>query len=139
MVNADSQTPIPAAATVAAECFAGLLRQADRIAFVTGAGMSTESGIPVFRSATGLYATGTVESTRDLGAFRRDPGPFCRFARAFLGQVMAAQPNAGHHAIAELQDGCGKDVEVATQNIDLLHQQSGVRRVYPVHGTVARV
>jgi len=130
-----STAPLPEPEAVAH--LTGLLRQAQRIAFVTGAGMSTESGIPDFRSSSGLYATGTAESTFDLEAFKRDPGPFYRFALGFFDRIMAATPNAGHRAIAELQDRLGKTVDVATQNIDLLHQQAGTRCVHPVHGTIA--
>lgn len=133
-------TEAPPAARPDAEAlaaFSALLRGASRLAFVTGAGMSTESGIPDFRSATGLYSTGTAESTFDLEAFQRDPTPFYRFALDFFDRIMAATPNAGHRAITELQDRLGKSVDVVTQNIDLLHQQAGTRRVHPVHGTTA--
>ncbi len=128
-------SPLPSD-RAAVERLAELIRGAGRIAFVTGAGMSTESGIPDFRSATGLYATGTPESIFDLDAFRRDPGPFFRYARGLFEAILAARPNAGHRAIAALQDRAGKEVDVATQNIDTLHQQAGTRRVYPLHGTV---
>lgn len=114
----------------------GLIRGATRICFLTGAGMSTESGIPDFRSAGGLYATGTNESVFDIDLFRRDPKPFYDFSRTFSALVMAAQPNAGHQTIAALEQLPDKDVAVATQNIDLLHQMAGSSRVFPVHGTV---
>lgn len=116
--------------------FGELLGAARRVAFLTGAGMSTESGIPDFRSGTGTYATRASENIFDIDAFRRDPAPFYAFARTFVAEVMAARPNAGHLAITDVQDRLGKEVAVATQNIDLLHQQSGTRRVYPVHGTM---
>lgn len=112
------------------------LAVARRIVFLTGAGMSTESGIPDFRSATGLYASGVGEAVFDIAEFRRNPRTFYDFGRNFLRSVRAAQPNAGHLAIASLARLPGKDVRVITQNIDLLHQEAGSPFVYPVHGTL---
>lgn len=115
---------------------AGFLRASRRLAFLTGAGMSTESGIPDFRSANGLYASGISEDVFDLETFHRRPEHFYAFARQFLGEIRRARPNPGHFAIAAFEHEFGKDVAVATQNIDTLHQQAGSGRVYPVHGTI---
>lgn len=119
--------------------FADMLSASQRIAFLTGAGMSTESGIPDFRSASGIYAKRANESVFDVRAFERDPSSFFAFAKTFYAEVRRAEPNAGHRAITALQQRFGKHVDVATQNIDTLHQRAGAENVYPVHGTVDTV
>lgn len=118
------------------ERFARLLSESKRIVFLTGAGMSTASGIPDFRSSTGLYQTGVNENVFDITAFRKSPAEFYAFAVKFYSLIRDAQPNAAHYAIAELARLPDKNVKVVTQNIDLLHQKAGVKTVYPVHGTV---
>ena len=110
--------------------------EAQRIVFLTGAGMSTESGIPDFRSATGLYNTGVNERVFDIAAFRDTPELFYEFARAFLDTIRHAKPNAGHRAMAALERQPGKHVQVITQNIDRLHQEAGSSKVHQVHGTL---
>jgi NAD-dependent deacetylase len=114
---------------------AELVRGAARIAVLTGAGISTPSGIPDFRSSSGVYSMDFGENVFDVREFRRDPSAFYRFARWFYPLVAKAKPNAAHEVLAkwELQ---GKDVRIATQNIDDLHQRAGSQHVYPVHGTV---
>lgn len=113
---------------------ADFVRAARRIAVLTGAGVSTPSGIPDFRSPAGLYADGRNANVFDLPAFRRDPAPFYRFAREFYPMIKRAQPNPAHLVLAAWERA-GKSVEIATQNIDDLHQRAGSTRVYPVHGT----
>lgn len=113
-----------------------LLSEAERIVFLTGAGMSTESGIPDFRSSSGLYASGASEDLFDIDAFRRRPERFYASGRVFLGAIRKAKPNPGHRAIARLEHERRKPVSVVTQNIDELHQQAGSTTVYPVHGTL---
>lgn len=112
------------------------LAAAERIAVLSGAGMSTESGIPDFRSATGIYATVASEDIFDLEAFRRSPARFYAFARTFFGELWAAEPNPGHRALSRLETECGKRVDIVTQNIDTLHQRAGSSRVHPLHGTI---
>ncbi len=111
--------------------------RASRIVFLTGAGMSTESGIPDFRSPTGLYAGGVGEEVFELEVFRKRPEVFYTFARRFLDTVRQARPNAGHRAMAMLAGRPDKRVAVITQNIDTLHQDAGSPVVHPVHGTLA--
>jgi len=112
------------------------LGNAQRIVFLTGAGMSTESGIADFRSTTGLYAGGVDKSVFDIEVFDRDPAYFYRFARTFLDTIRQARPNAGHFAVAALATEFRKDVCVCTQNIDALHQEAGISAVFPLHGTL---
>ncbi|HOW97776.1 MAG TPA: NAD-dependent deacylase [Kiritimatiellia bacterium] len=109
--------------------------RARRIAALTGAGISTPSGIPDFRSADGLYADERNANVFDIGEFHRRPEHFYRFAREFYPMLQRAQPNAAHRALAAWERE-GKEVHIATQNIDDLHQRAGSTRVYPVHGTV---
>ena len=115
---------------------AGMLSASKHIVFLTGAGISTESGIPDFRSSTGLYRTGVSENVFDIRAFRANPADFYAFARNFLAMLNNSRPNAAHCAIARLEHRPGKKVSVVTQNIDTFHQRSGSKAVFPVHGTV---
>jgi len=100
---------------------------------LTGAGISTASGIPDFRSASGIYAVESNVNVFDLDAFNRDPSIFYNFAREFYPQIANAEPNAAHLALAEWQR-CGKNVTVITQNVDDYHQRAGSTPVYTVHG-----
>ncbi len=115
--------------------FARLMADAGRIAFLTGAGISTESGLPDFRSADGIYDE-TAESLFSIDAFLADPdGFYARFA-PFYRRLYAAEPNAGHLAIARLEREFGKKVDVVTQNIDGLHGRAGAMHVSEIHGTL---
>lgn len=120
---------------VRAATIAGYVRAARRIAVLTGAGISTPSGIPDFRSPTGLYSIAGDANVFEIEEFAREPGHFYDFARRFYPMLAGAEPNAAHRALAAWEKA-GKDVEIATQNIDDLHQRAGSTRVYPVHGTV---
>ena len=111
------------------------LEEAGRIVFLTGAGISTESGIPDFRSADGLYSDPANINLFNISAFMADPRPFYRFSARFLKVLENALPNRAHLAIARLQGS--HDVTVVTQNIDDLHQRAGSRTVWSVHGTLA--
>ena len=116
-----------------------MIKQSDRIVFFGGAGMSTESGLPDFRGAHGLYrgAEGrNYEEMLSIGYYQSHPDDFWRFYRHVM-LYPDAKPNAGHTALARLERQ-GKLAAVVTQNIDGLHQAAGSRRVYEVHGTVLR-
>ncbi len=114
-----------------------LFRRARDIVFLTGAGMSTESGIPDFRSAQGLYASGVTEEVFDVDVFRSRPEVFYGFVRAYLPAFRAARPHAGHKAITALARRPFANVSVITQNIDTLHQDAGNPVVLPLHGSLA--
>ncbi|MGN0880627.1 MAG: SIR2 family NAD-dependent protein deacylase [Oligosphaeraceae bacterium] len=116
------------------EALRGLVRGAQRIAVLSGAGMSTESGIPDFRSPTGVYSTLCSEEVFDIAAFRRDPSRFYRVMAPLYAAMAEARPNAGHEALARLETLLDKEVCVATQNIDGLHQAAGSRNVQELHG-----
>lgn len=114
-----------------------LINGAKNIAVLTGAGMSTESGIPDYRSTDGLYNTLTSEEVFDIGEFRRNPSQFYRVIGPLYCAIVEAKPNAGHLALRRLETELGKTVHIATQNIDGLHQKAGSSNVYEVHGTMA--
>jgi NAD-dependent deacetylase len=116
-----------------------LVDGAGRIVFFGGAGTSTESGIPDFRSADGLYAMDYLwppEVVISRSFFDAHPSEFYDFYRAHLLHP-EAQPNAAHRALAALERS-GKLAAVITQNIDGLHQAAGSRRVIELHGSVWR-
>jgi len=115
--------------------FADCIRQSRRLAVLTGAGMSTASGIPDFRSVDGFYSDQRNANVFEIDAFERDPSFYYAFARRFYPLVIQAQPNPAHRILADWeQRGC--DVEIATQNIDDLHQRAGSKKVYPIHGAM---
>ncbi|MDK2858505.1 MAG: NAD-dependent deacetylase [Verrucomicrobiota bacterium] len=121
--------------TQAIESLAEMISAAQSIVALTGAGMSTASGIPDFRSASGIYADESNVNVFDLDAFRRDPSIYYRFASWFYPIVRDAQPNAAHRALAEWQQR-GKEVTVVTQNVDDCHQRAGSSPVYTLHGSL---
>jgi NAD-dependent deacetylase len=102
---------------------------------LTGAGISTESGIPDFRSPTGMWAEFDPLEYATMGAFRRDPAKIWRFYAPRFSMLTEAEPNAAHHALAELERR-GLLRAVVTQNIDLLHERAGSREVIEVHGSI---
>jgi NAD-dependent deacetylase len=112
---------------------AGWLASARKAVALTGAGISTESGIPDFRSAGGLWARFNPAEYATLGAFRRDPAKVWRML-VELEEVLLARPNPAHVALAELERS-GHVSGVVTQNVDGLHQAGGSRTVVEYHGS----
>ena len=104
---------------------------------LTGAGMSTESGIPDFRSAQGIWAEVDPFEVASIEAFRRDTIPVWRGYGPRIHGLLAAEPNAGHAALAALERD-GHVRAVVTQNIDTLHTRAGSEAVVEVHGSIAR-
>jgi NAD-dependent deacetylase len=102
---------------------------------LTGAGISTESGIPDFRSAGGIWARYDPTEVGHIDALRRHPARVWEFYASRLGAVGEAQPNGGHRALAELEER-GWIRAVITQNVDGLHQRAGSRDVVEVHGSL---
>jgi NAD-dependent deacetylase len=102
---------------------------------LTGAGISTESGIPDFRSPTGIWAEVDPFEVASIRAFRRNPEAVWTFYRTRIHSLRGAEPNAGHHALAELERR-GLVGAVVTQNIDTLHSRAGSRDVVEVHGSI---
>lgn len=115
------------------------VKQSSRIVFFGGAGVSTESGIPDFRSVDGLYHQQYDEAPETIlshSYFLTNPEEFFRFYRSKM-LAPDAQPNAAHRKLAELEQK-GKLLAVVTQNIDGLHQKAGSQRVLELHGSVHR-
>lgn len=113
---------------------AGLIRQADYAVALTGAGHSTPSGIPDFRSPdSGLWTQVDPLAVASLFAFRLRPQAFYDWIRPLARAMLAAQPNPAHFALARLE-AAGLIKSVITQNIDGLHQKAGSQRVHEVHG-----
>jgi NAD-dependent deacetylase len=116
---------------------ARLIRERQPCVVLTGAGMSTESGIPDFRSAEGIWSEVDPFEVASIEAFHRDPERVWRWYGQRIHALLAAQPNPGHLALAELErDGLVE--AVVTQNIDTLHSRAGSREVVEVHGSVRR-
>jgi NAD-dependent deacetylase len=120
---------------VSAARLAALIRERQPCVVLTGAGISTESGIPDFRSPTGIWADVDPFEVASIQAFRRDPERVWGFYRKRIGMLRDAEPNPGHDAIAELER---RDLvrAVVTQNIDTLHTRAGSREVVEVHGSI---
>jgi NAD-dependent deacetylase len=112
-----------------------LIRQAQRIAALSGAGISTEAGIPDFRGPQGLWNNFELMELMSARGFRRDPAAFYRATLKLLPNVTQAQPTEAHRLLARLEAE-GKVIGVITQNIDGLHQAAGSQRVYEIHGTM---
>ena len=120
---------------MSAAALASLIRERQPCVVMTGAGVSTESGIPDFRSATGIWAEIDPFEVASLRAFRRDPERVWSFYRERLQVLSEATPNAAHVVLAELEER-GFVQAVVTQNIDLLHTRAGSRDVVEVHGSI---
>ena len=116
-----------------------LVNQSRRIVAFTGAGCSTESGVPDFRSVDGLYRQTWNYPPEEILShefFLQHPEEFYRFYRAKM-LFPHAQPNPAHRKLAQLE-AAGRLCAVITQNIDGLHQQAGSKRVLELHGSVHR-
>jgi len=116
-----------------------IIRNAKKIVFFGGAGVSTESGIPDFRSADGLYHQHYDYPPEEILShtfFMRNTEEFYRFYRDKM-LCLTAKPNKAHHTLAQWERE-GRLLSVITQNIDGLHQAAGSRRVHELHGSVLR-
>jgi NAD-dependent deacetylase len=119
---------------------AALLRPAQRIAVLTGAGVSAESGVATFRGPDGLWEGHRVEDVATPSGFARDPAMVWRFYNQRRSRLRQVQPNPGHRALAALEQRWGSDCfTLITQNIDGLHQAAGSRHVLELHGRLSRV
>jgi len=113
---------------------AALLREARYAVALTGAGSSTPSGIPDFRSpGIGLWERADPMEVASIYVFRRNPELFYAWIRPMVKTLLAAEPNPGHLALAELEAG-GWLKAIITQNIDNLYQRAGTREVLELHG-----
>ncbi len=132
-----TESASPALASSAAiEDAAVLIRKAERAVVLTGAGISTPSGIPDFRSeGSGLWSRDEPMEVASLNTFRTAPERFFNWFQPLAGQIFNAQPNAAHLALAEFERA-GHLRTIITQNIDALHQKAGSKHVVEMHGTL---
>jgi len=116
---------------------ANLLLNSKEAIALTGAGISTESGIPDFRGDEGIWKKYPIETFGTLESLLKNPTKFWEMAKKIAPNLFKAKPNLGHYALTELED-LGIIKAIITQNIDELHQQSGSVIVYEVHGSINR-
>ena len=125
----------------AAEQIAELLSRSKSALFVTGAGISADSGLPTYRGIGGLYEGAAVEEGLAIedalsgDTFRRDPALAWKYIHQIESACRGARANRAHEVIAQLERSMPR-VWVLTQNVDGLHQRAGSRNVIPVHGNV---
>ena len=112
------------------------LAAAQRIAVLTGAGVSAESGVPTFRGTQGLWRTYKPEALATPQAYARDPVLVWEWYQHRFKTVTNATPNAAHQALAELETK--KQLTLVTQNVDNLHQQAGSTNILELHGNLTR-
>ncbi len=116
--------------------FLDKLIAAKKIVFFTGAGISAESGIATFRGKDGIWNKMKPEELANFDAFMRNPQLVWEWYQHRRDIVNKAKPNAGHIAIAELENYF--DVTVVTQNIDNLHRRAGSKKIFELHGNIER-
>jgi NAD-dependent deacetylase len=115
-----------------------LLRDAQRICVLTGAGVSAESGVPTFRASDGLWEGHRIEDVATPQGFANDPQLVWRFYNARRANVKTVAPNPGHYALAALEKRWGKNFTLVTQNVDGLHLAAGSKNVLEIHGSLKR-
>lgn len=113
------------------------LRSARKIVFVTGAGISQESGIPTFRGKDGLWRNYDSMKLATIDAFYDNPKLVWQWYNERRQNIFSSKPNLGHIAIAELEKFV--EVVVLTQNIDGLHQKAGSSKVLELHGSIVKI
>jgi NAD-dependent deacetylase len=114
-----------------------LIRKSERIVAFSGAGISTEAGIPDFRGPGGLWEDDGLVKKLSITGFKRDPEAFYRSSVNLFKTMASAKPTLAHRLLAQLEK-LGKMKAVITQNIDGLHQAAGSGNVYEIHGTCCR-
>jgi NAD-dependent deacetylase len=118
-------------------CAADIIRDSRRAVVLTGAGISTNSGIPDFRSPnSGIWEKFDPFEVASLSAFRYNPQQFYGWLRGLVQSMLLAQPNPAHYSLARLEQS-GVVRTVITQNIDSLHQRAGSSNVLEVHGSMS--
>jgi NAD-dependent deacetylase len=117
---------------------ADALRRAEKVAVLTGAGVSAESGVPTFRASDGLWEGHRIEDVATPYGFQKDAGLVWRFYNARRANVKTVRPNSGHFALVAMEERWGNGFTLATQNVDGLHRAAGSRRVLELHGSLYR-
>lgn len=118
-----------------ASAVADILARADRVAVLTGAGISAESGVPTFRGQDGLWKQVRAETLATPEAFERDPKLVWEWYDWRRGLIAPVEPNPGHQVLAGWQD-LFAEFSLITQNVDGLHGKSGSRDVVELHGNI---
>ncbi len=113
------------------------LKDSRKIVFVTGAGISQESGIPTFRGKDGYWRRYDPMKLASIDAFYDDPKLVWEWYEDRRKNILSVKPNEGHFAISQMEEF--KDVVVLTQNIDGLHQRSGSTNILELHGSIIRI
>jgi len=113
------------------------IKEIKKIVFVTGAGISQESGIPTFRGKDGLWRNYDAMKLATIDAFYENPKLVWEWYNERRCNIFAASPNQGHKAIAELEKYV--EVVILTQNIDGLHQKAGSSKVLELHGSIVKI
>jgi NAD-dependent deacetylase len=113
-----------------------ILTRHDRLFVLTGAGVSAESGLATFRGSGGLWNGYRVDQVATPEAWRADPELVWRFYSMRRRDALAAQPNAAHLALANIERKLGDQFYLCTQNVDDLHERAGSHRIHHMHGTL---
>lgn len=108
----------------------------DRLFVLTGAGISAESGLATFRGSGGLWNGHRVDQVATPEAWIANPELVWRFYSMRRRDAMAAEPNAGHRALAGIEEQLGDRFYLCTQNVDDLHERAGSQRLHHMHGTL---
>ena len=111
-----------------------ITKRPQNIVILTGAGISAESGVPIFRGPDGLWEGHRVEDVATVQAFRRDPARVQAFYDARRAALGATEPNAAHMALARLDTAWQGELLIVTQNVDDLHERAGAKRLLHMHG-----
>jgi NAD-dependent deacetylase len=119
------------------ESIANTLKNVKKIVFVTGAGISQESGIPTFRGKDGLWRNYDAMKLATIDAFYENPKLVWEWYNERRMNIFSAEPNLGHLAMAELEKYA--EVIILTQNIDGLHQRAGSTDVLELHGSIVKI
>jgi NAD-dependent deacetylase len=112
------------------------LRNGKRLAILTGAGVSAESGVPTFRASDGLWEGHRIEDVASPEGFDRNAKLVWEFYNGRRANLTRVSPNPGHHALASLEELFGERFDLITQNVDGLHQAAGNQRVHELHGNI---
>lgn len=115
------------------------LNHARKIVFLTGAGVSQESGIKTFRDANGLWENHSIHEVATPEAFRKNPELVQRFYDLRREQLDEVEPNNAHKAIGKLSSDPRFEVTVITQNVDDLHERGGAKKVLHMHGELRKI
>ncbi len=115
-----------------------LMDKSKKIVFLSGAGLSKESGIPTFRGHGGIWKSNDPSKLASLSAFVQNPSQVWEFYRYRQNMITKCHPNAAHLAISAMENQ-GVDVWVVTQNVDGLHKRAGSKKIIELHGNIFRV